>query len=73
MYRASSRCWARSGRRVAQRATVGALQAAGDRAKEPLREFLLKHSAGRDRATFHSLALRMRAPAERAASPIATC
>jgi type III secretion protein R len=47
-------------------ATVGALEAAGDRAKEPLREFLLKHSSGRDRAMFHSLALRMRTPAERA-------
>jgi type III secretion protein R len=46
-------------------ATVGALEAASQRAKEPLREFLLKHSAGRDRATFYNLALRMRAPAER--------
>jgi type III secretion protein R len=47
-------------------ATVGALEAASERAKEPLREFLLKHSAARDRATFYNLALRMRAPAERA-------
>jgi type III secretion protein R len=55
-----------AGADVLSGATVGALEAASQRAKEPLREFLLKHSAGRDRATFHSLALRMRAPAERA-------
>jgi type III secretion protein R len=46
--------------------TVEALGAAGDKAKEPLREFLLKHASPRDRAVFHGLALRMRAPAERA-------
>jgi type III secretion protein R len=46
-------------------ASVAALSAAADRAKEPLREFLLKHSSPRDRAMFHGLALRMRAPAER--------
>jgi len=44
---------------------VSGLIAAADRAKEPLREFLLKHAPARDRALFHSLALRMRAPAER--------
>jgi type III secretion protein R len=47
-------------------ASVAALSAAADRAKEPLREFLLKHSGPRDRSMFHSLALRMRVPAERA-------
>ena len=46
--------------------SVAALEAAAQRAKEPLRDFLLKHAAGRDRAMFHTLALRMRAPAERA-------
>jgi type III secretion protein R len=46
--------------------TMAALGAAADRAKEPLREFLLKHAGARDRATFHGLALEMRAPAERA-------
>ena len=46
--------------------TVDALTAAGDRAKEPLREFLLKHASPRDRALFHGLALRLRTPAERA-------
>jgi type III secretion protein R len=45
--------------------TLDTLQQASLRAKEPLRAFLLKHADRRDRATFHSLALRMRAPAER--------
>jgi type III secretion protein R len=46
--------------------SVNALMAAGDRAKEPLREFLLKHADRRDRALFFSLALRMRTAGERA-------
>jgi type III secretion protein R len=47
--------------------SVHALAVAGERAKEPLREFLIKHADVRDRASFHGLALRLRAPAERAA------
>jgi len=47
--------------------SVHALALAGERAKEPLREFLIKHADRRDRALFHGLALKMRAPAERAA------
>jgi type III secretion protein R len=46
-------------------AGVEALIKAADRAKEPLREFLLRFASGRDRSVFHSLALRMRSPAER--------
>jgi type III secretion protein R len=46
--------------------TVGALLTAGDRAKEPLREFLLKHTDRRDRASFTSLTIKLRAPADRA-------
>jgi type III secretion protein R len=46
--------------------TVTALVSAADRAKEPLRAFLLKHAGPRDRATFHSLALKMRPPEQRA-------
>jgi type III secretion protein R len=46
--------------------TVEALGAAADRAKEPLRDFLVKHADRRDRATFHGLALRMRTAEERA-------
>jgi type III secretion protein R len=45
---------------------VEALWVAGDRAKEPLRQFLLRHVAKRDQALFHGLTLRMRTPAERA-------
>jgi type III secretion protein R len=42
-----------------------ALAHAADKAKEPLREFLLKHASARDRGLFHVLALRMRTPEER--------
>ena len=56
---------------TAQSAAV--LAAAGDRAKEPLRDFLLRHASSRDRATFHGLALRLRTPAERPGSPTAIC
>lgn len=45
--------------------TVAALDAASARAKEPLREFLLKHADPRDRASFYNLALRMRTAQER--------
>ncbi len=45
---------------------VGAVGAAAVAAREPLREFLLKHATPRDRGLFHGLALRLRAPAERA-------
>jgi type III secretion protein R len=47
--------------------TLEQLVEAGDRVKEPLREFLLKHADRRDRATFFGLAQRMRAAADRAA------
>jgi type III secretion protein R len=46
--------------------TVAALAKAADHAKEPLREFLVKHTAPRERATFHALALKLRTPEERA-------
>jgi type III secretion protein R len=46
--------------------SVALLATMADRAKEPLREFLLKHSAPRDRGTFLGLAQRLRTPAERA-------
>ncbi len=45
--------------------SVEALAAAGVRAREPLRDFLLKHAAPKDRTLFHGLALRMRTPEER--------
>jgi type III secretion protein R len=46
--------------------SVHALAVAGERAKPPLREFLVKHADRRDRALFHGLALKMRTPDERA-------
>lgn len=60
---------------VFERAGVGSIESvqglavlrnAADKGKEPLREFLLKHSTPRERALFHGLALRMRTPEERA-------
>ncbi len=47
--------------------TIAALEAAADRGKEPLRDFMLRHTSAADRASFRALALKMRAPAEQAA------
>jgi type III secretion protein R len=47
-------------------ASVDAMLAAADRAKEPARAFLVKHSRASDRASFLQLARRMRAPEDRA-------
>jgi type III secretion protein R len=47
--------------------TLAALGTAADRGKEPLRDFILKHTDPRDRASFLAVTLKMRAPAERAA------
>ena len=57
---------AASGADLTNPRSVAAVGAAADRAKEPLREFLLKHTGAHDRATFHALALELRTPAERA-------
>jgi len=46
--------------------TVGVVLQAADRAKEPMREFLLRHSTLKDRGMFFSLAKRMRSEADRA-------
>ncbi len=46
--------------------SVSTLKDAMERAREPLRDFLVKHSAPRDRTLFHGLSLRMRTPQERA-------
>lgn len=56
-----------AGAELASGQTIDALEQASARAKEPLRDFLLKHADRRDRTTFHTMALRMRTPAERAA------
>lgn len=55
-----------AGAQLMSATTVDALATAGQRAKEPLRDFLLKHGSARDRSVFHGLALRLRSPAERA-------
>jgi type III secretion protein R len=55
-----------AGADLASGQTLEALQQASTRAKEPLREFLLKQADPRDRATFYTLALRLRTAAERA-------
>jgi type III secretion protein R len=57
---------AAAGAEVVSGKTVEGLAVAAERAKEPMREFLVKHADRRDRATFHSLALRMRTAEERA-------
>ncbi len=54
------------GAELLSRQSLEALGSAVEKAKEPLREFLLKHGTSRDRNLFHNLALRMRAPADRA-------
>jgi type III secretion protein R len=56
-----------AGAELASGETIAALQAAVERGKEPLRDFVLKQTARSDRASFYALALKMRAPAERAA------
>jgi type III secretion protein R len=40
--------------------SIEALVAAADKAKEPVREFLLRHGSPRERGVFHALALQMR-------------
>src|SRR4051794_13960475 len=67
MYRAAEPALAQgAGADLMSAAGFGAVAAAGDRAKEPLRDFLLKHTSPRDRGVFHQLAFRLRTPAERA-------
>src|SRR4029077_15489482 len=58
---------AAAGANITSGETLTALGGAADRGKEPLREFILKHTDPRDRASFLAVTLKMRAPAERAA------
>lgn len=46
--------------------SLEALGGAVSKAKEPLREFLLKHASPKERTLFYQLSLRMRSPSERA-------
>ena len=62
-----------AGADLASGETVAALvTAAGDRAKEPLRDFVLKHTDRRDRASFHAVAQDARRPPSARRSPTAT-
>jgi type III secretion protein R len=66
MYRAIEPLLERSGgASVTSIQSIQVMEQAAQRVKEPLRDFLLKHSNARDRALFHGLSLRMRAPTER--------
>jgi type III secretion protein R len=53
------------GAEIVSAQSLEALGIAAGKAKEPIRDFLLKHAAARDRSVFYGLALRMRTPAER--------
>jgi len=53
-----------SGAELLSGQSIEALCIAADKAKEPLRDFLLKQTSARDRSLFHQLALRMRGPSE---------
>jgi type III secretion protein R len=55
-----------SGAELLSGQSLEALSVAVIKAREPLREFLLKHAAPKERAMFHQLSLRMRSPAEQA-------
>jgi type III secretion protein R len=56
-----------AGAELASGETVAALEKAAMTGREPLREFLLKHTDPRDRASFHALTRKLRAPEQRAA------
>jgi type III secretion protein R len=55
-----------AGADLASGETIAALEAATSRAKEPLRDFVLKQTSAGDRASFYALALKMRPAAQRA-------
>jgi type III secretion protein R len=65
MYRAAELNVMASGGRLVSSQTVGQLMNAGNHAKEPLRDFLVKKGTQKDRALFFNLARKMRTPEER--------
>ncbi len=65
MYRAAEVDLMERGSSLFSAETVDKLLAAGNRAKEPLRDFLAKKVTLKDRALFYNLALKMRPPEER--------
>lgn len=60
MYRASEIDIRKEGADLLSSKTVGQLFGAADKAKEPLRDFLLKKVTAKDRTLFYALALKMR-------------
>ena len=65
MYRAAEvDIWAK-GATVLSSESVGTLLEAGDKAKEPLRDFLAKKVTNKDRALFYNLARKLRTPEDR--------
>jgi type III secretion protein R len=67
MYRAAELNVLEKGGGLVSSQTVGQLLEAGDRAKEPLRDFLVKKVTGKDRALFFHLARKMRTGEDREA------
>lgn len=65
MYRASEVDILKKGGSLMSSETVGQLLDAADRAKEPLRDFLMKKVTAKDRSLFYNLALRMRKAEDR--------
>jgi type III secretion protein R len=55
-----------SGSELLSGQSIEALSIAAAKAKEPLREFLLRHASAKDRSMFFGLSQRMRRPAEQA-------
>lgn len=65
MYRAAGGLFEERGDLMSAQ-TIGVVAQAADRAKEPMRAFLLRHSTPKDRTLFYSLGKRMRSEADRA-------
>ncbi len=66
MYRAAEVDILAKGNNMFSSQTVGQVIEAGDRAKEPLRDFLMKKVTAKDRTLFYNLALKMRKEPDRA-------
>jgi len=64
MYRSAGSLFGQSGELLSTQ-SVGLLVQAANKAKEPMREFLLKHSTLKDRNMFYNLAKRLRHEADR--------
>lgn len=65
MQRASADVWGQQGGELMSAGTVDKLMAAANKAKEPLRDWLISHSNDKDRQMFFSLAQQMREAKDR--------